>query len=72
MKALDAALVVQHEVGKGIWFGDVVEPDVDRSFDRSAEGSMVELGSKAADEAAFDQALHSSASSVRAQSDKLT
>ena len=57
METLDDAIIVCHELHKRLTITVVVEPQVDRRFDRTAKACMIEHGSKAGDDATIDEAL---------------
>jgi hypothetical protein len=57
METLDDAIVVHHHFHERLTIAVVVEPQVDRRFDRTAKACMIEHGSKAGDDSAIDEAL---------------
>ena len=70
METLDNAIVVCHDLHERLALAVVVEPEVDRRFDRTAKACMIEHGSKTGDDASIDEALDPRSGRICTQSDR--
>jgi len=72
METLDDAIIVRHELHERLTITVVVEPQVDRRFDRTAKACMIEHGSKAGHDSAINEALDPRTSRIWTQPNRST
>ena len=72
METLDDAIVVRHHFQERLTVPVVVEPQIDRGFDRTTKTCMIQHGSEAGDDTTVDEALNPRSGRIRTQSDHLT
>jgi hypothetical protein len=72
METLDDAIVVRHHFHERLTIAVVVEPKIDRGFDRTAKGRVVEDRSETGDDTTIDEALDPRPRRIWTQSDRST
>ena len=72
METLDDAIVVRHHFHERLTIAVVVEPQIDRGFDRTAKGRVVEDRSETGDDTTIDEALDPRPRCIWTQPDRST